>query len=321
MIWMLFFMNLWATEVAVQGENTPDIYYEKQLIAHPQRTDFISFEVEQQRKKHADILEELKRAQFHFLKGSLDQAIQHFQRIHDQQHDEDWDLEVRKVIHYSQIRLAQLSQNERQKQWIKSALQFAPDLKLDQSLFPPPLVEKYTALKKMEPLQVWALPKNSNSFSRIFINGREQKKHSQFLRYRQGKVRISFYSNRYLPIHLVVKTNKLEGHSLDTVPIAQGECGQINFNHKASAGVQFHLVDSDCNQPLRAKSLASTTTPTKLASPPENGRKRSFFKSKWFWIGASVLATGLAYQAIQNNRSSAPASPPPPPRPIEISNQ
>lgn len=311
MIFLILISTLFAQDVAVQGPTVSNIEYEKYLIKNPNQTPFVNYLVDQRNPKEAELLEDLKKAQFEFLKGSMEEAKKTFQKIVDQKHEEDWSKNVRKTIHYSHLRLAQLEKDENLKSKLLSdAFLFAPEIAVDQTLFPPPLQKQYADLFEKNSIQIWKLPKNSIKFSTLLVNGQKIENPSSFLRHRSGIVRISFLSNQWNPIHITTSLDKLESATLTLSPLVRGTCQFPRFSIPNHPSVRFRMVDKTCSSQPHSQ-LASNENLLPPPKSPSNSTIPKIFKSKWFWIGASVIATGFAINSANQNRNqgSSTASP------------
>lgn len=92
----------------------------------------------------------IQRAQSAYFEGAdPQQTFSYFEEIAALKGQQTWKPEEKKVIHFSMLRLAQLSaETAQQDHWLGEALEFAPKLEIDSEIFPPPLVKKYSVLKR-----------------------------------------------------------------------------------------------------------------------------------------------------------------------------
>ncbi len=312
MIVFLFSFQLWATPVAIQGAEISNFEFEKKVVENPGYQTFIDHTFSQQKGRQKDLLPSLKKAQFHFLKGSLQEAQSHYQDIAEKKFEKHWDKKSREIIHYAHIRLAQLSHSEdKKKNWLLEAFLFQPNLRPDSQLFPPPLVAEYNKISSQHPVKIYPMPEGHDMFSQIYINGELKKDRSGFFRSRGGKVRMSFLSNRWHPIHWVSEVEPIKDRKLILQALAKGSCQSPDFQNIASIN---HLVlfDKDCLGESPFLPAASDLAKKTLNPPPPSGESRAFYKSKWFWIGVSILATVIAlysYDQQQKKRGATPHSP------------
>jgi hypothetical protein len=315
---MLFLLSiiypLVAQPIAVLQHQTPAIEVERYLNQSPQAASYIQAYLKQPGKR-SELITHLKKGQFYFLDGDLDLAQKHFKMLVDLSYRHDWGQEERKILHFAHLRLAQLSSKSEQKDsYLKQALEFAPDLKMEASIFPPPLQKKYEQLaRKMDQNQsVWELPIGADQFEVIVINGVIQNGHTSFVKGTERKVRITFLSNQLLPQTVIGSLSELKDMSLQTEPLLTGTCQSprwhpsIGFSSDQLVGLFPGCQESRELALPSQQNMESLRSPNKLAQ-----NTSSIWKSKWLWAGVSVIATGLIIQNQQNQRPQSPASEPP----------
>ncbi len=311
MIFLLMIMNLWAREVVIQSGQTSDIRYQRHLLESPRSQSFIQYYISQKSDWTYRLLNELKLGQFHFLNGDLEKARKHFKKMADFQHQANWNSKERDGIHYALMRLSQLEGDEKQRQfWLRQAVALEYNKTPDPGLFPPPLIEDYRKLKKKMVQYVWQLPEQADLFDKILINGKKQEGHSGFIKTVGAVQRIQFLSNRYLPVHYMAHPKQLEKLLVKPVPLAQGSCHRPVLNTDISPGWKWVYLFGDCVSDSRdTGTLNPVQGPnhqirTRVAVVPEKvaGKNTQFYKSKWFWVGLSVVTTGLAFHNFEKNK-------------------
>ncbi len=311
MIVCLFIFNLFAADVMVQSEQSHDLEYQKYINENTDKISFVDH-LFQKKSKDARLGELLKQAQFEFLKGSLDKARGQFQKIVDLSFKEDWNTEQRDIINYSFLRLAQLQKNkQKQTETLRLSLAFDSKSSANQELFPPPLIAKRKRLKEKLKTQVWALPKNTEKFDQVFVNGQKVDFSSGFLKKELGPLRISFYSNKWRPQSFQLKASELGEVRLPMIPLVTGGCHNPIFNTDSLTQTKLTLFDQGCTGSAQTQLAGLPTSDSALSFPKEKRKKGpKFYENKWFWIGLSVVAVGLtAYQVDQHNQSSTPSQP------------
>ncbi len=88
---------------------------------------------------------------------------------------DDWKDAQRTVIFYSRLRLAQLSETEEERtSMMNQAINFAPDMKPDAKLFPPPFIEKFKKAydQQKAKARVFEIDENYEGFQTLKIDGR-----------------------------------------------------------------------------------------------------------------------------------------------------
>lgn len=170
----------------------------------------------------------LKEAQKAYLSGDLEKAKKYFQKLSQLALLKDWNLEERKALHYSFLRLAQITKDPKiKREYILKAQNFSPTLFPDPSLFTPKFIKMYKALSSSRKTIPW-MPEESVSrfYSIILINGR---KHSRpFIQPieipKNDFFRISFISNAFSPIVKILNAKTLKNLKVEVSPLVQGTC-------------------------------------------------------------------------------------------------
>lgn len=312
MILLLLICNLWAQEVVIQAEKTTDLEYERYLLEHPTQKSFVQGQKLRSRNPAARLNELLVAAQFEFLNGNLDKAKDNFKSISEMQHEADWEAKDQDTIHFAFLRLAQLEADPRkQKEILQQAIAFHPKAAVNNNLFPPPFVSLYSKQKNATQEHIWQLPKNADLFDTILVNGKSHKGKTGFLKSVGGIQRVSFLSNKYLPVQFVTEPNNLANLTIQIEALATGPCDSPSLIESLTDKQIYLYLENDCigtfrkdwiQQPLAAKTdVLPVSQPT--ASP------RRFYHSKWFWIGASAIATGLVVTHLSQQRYSDQPTP------------
>jgi hypothetical protein len=310
MMAFLLFYRLWAQDILIQDVKTPDLLFEQKLVSSPQSLSYVQFAGQPNKISETALKMAFKKAQFEFLQGSLEKAKLKFQEVADRQHSEMWSESAQKLIHFSLLRVAQLSP-QNPDPWLEKAIQFHPALDIDTLLFPPPLVRTFKTIQKKRTLQVWTLPDGAPQFDQVFINGRQLASTTNFLRYRSGRVRLDFLSNKYQRQTLILPLSQLGAARLGKIPLAKGSCQSPQWQPTSTSTDRLRLVVNDCVSPKGARlGLLSPLPEKKVAKDSPDQQHPSLLRNKWFWIGASVLATGLAVHSLNRSSTGSPANPP-----------
>jgi hypothetical protein len=228
-----------------------------------------------------------------------------FKQITNLEHDADWEINERKVIHYAFLRSAQLEEHSNVKtEIIKQAIHFDENIDVDEKIFPPPLVKLYNNLRKLEVTNIWPLPKESQDYNVLLINGKRQLNKSSFIKSSSGTKRFSFISNTFKPVHLIIDPSNLQVSSLPKVEIVSGTCQKPQLQFNKYPVKNFILLDENCIKKINGNSIETNIAEVNISSTKQVPNNNSLFKNKWFWIGASVLVTGIIYSGIKNNQRS-----------------
>ncbi len=308
MILLLLILNLWAEPIAVQSLKSSDFEFETYLNNQPQVKSWIQYYKNQNKVARQSLYRELKKAQFEFISGDLEKSKKYFKNISDLKFQFDWNEEERKVIHFALLRLAQVTQEPLVKnQLLTEAIEFDSSLVMDENLFPPPMVEKFKQLKKISKTQVWSLPKNAAEFDEILVNGKSHKGHTSFLRSAAARLRLTFLSNKYQTITLIQEPQHLESANLVLKPMALGDCDHPNWQMELDSSQQWLFVDEGCVGESKNPQTLSTVSAQNLEISASNqnssGSVPQILKSKWLWIGVSILAAGVV---VSQNQKQSP---------------
>lgn len=255
----------------------------------------------------------LAQAQQDFLGGSLDEAKLKFTELTKQALKYDWPSAQRKAIHFAFLRLAQLTKLEEQRRLVlREAFSFAPDLKPDAKLFPPPLILEYSEVAaKVEHVKL-RLDSRFEDYNSIEINGREFLIAStNFIMIPVGQHRLTLRSNVFENETIIVQTSELTTFVPNRKELVRGSCENPQIEKMNDAVIYF---SKDCQYLVtkgKVERLSEATSPSSwkdfaVAKPVEvnfpevqKPKKRTLLKSPWLW--ASVAAIAGVYLISQNS--------------------
>ncbi len=192
----------------------------------------------------------LKKSQEEFLSHNPSSALKTYRMVIDQMHSFDWNKEEREIIFYILFRSAQLEPNvERKKLFLHEAMVFGQDLKLDFSLFPPPLMKIYLNIKKVSVFVPVNLKKIFLDHELVVINGRVYPiSQPVFLPY--GTYRVSAFSSSYTPWAKVISLSRLVSQVVRTQALVSGgDCqqgGKLNIVNKEDPAMIKVLFPNFC---------------------------------------------------------------------------
>ena len=303
MIWILVCLNLFATDVYIQPEDMSDIEYQTHLSENRGSQSFSYFF---ENKKHPiidKIESKLKLAQFEFLEGSLKTSFELFQEIYEMRFLHNWKIKQREIIHYSILRTAQLTKNNDESDlYIKQAILFDSSLTINSDLFPPPMVRKFNLIKSNLKTKVWPLHSSALDFEKLLVNGKETQINSGFIRLKDGKYRFELISNKRMPFTVKTHVSNLANLNATSSLLASEGC----ISKEA-----FEILDGSTSEVLNKQCInlntnlsSDRTLVNKKFDKEKKSKTPQFLKSKWFWIGLSVVATGIAYQALSNSKAN-----------------
>lgn len=261
------------------------------------------------------------KAQLSFTDGSLSQAKDDFENIVALAETDQWGEEEQNVLLHSYFRLAQLSQTPVEvTEWLKKALAWAPLGQLNESYFPPPLVEQYKNMKAKALMVKADLSAFSDDFNYLMINGRivdlaKEKK----LELPDGPIRATFISDTFQPVTLQLAADQLAAAIPDKNPWVKGSClkpqlywqiaglsakpffgsscAPMKPTKPADLEVSFHPSSTPSGADPAAVTIPNAELNTSRAQTP-------FYKRTWFWVGVGAVVTTAVIVSLANSRST-----------------
>ena len=291
--------------VVLKSAETPQTEFQTYLKTEKAMaySQFLLGEIQNQ--DTAPLVSLLGQAQEAFLKDHLKTAGEYFQSIVDKAHKKDWVHSARKIIFYSYLRLAQIEwKGGNAEAFLLMALIFADDMEPDASLFPPPLIKKFSTLRKN-------LPRLSLHFKKIFprhevilINGRVFSSNDKpSLPY--GSYRVTALSSSHQKWNQVVSLSQLSQKKVRTAGLVSGSCKNPIVPQKF---MEHSILFPDfCwwSRPINGAQAETTADRLDdLSSPP----KKPFIQDKKkLMIGLGVLAGGVVlFSALNSSGKTAP---------------
>lgn len=308
MILIFLIFNLWGQDVLIPSVEADSIQFEQYMLEHPDKKTFTQHYLAQTKTKEDHLLFLLKKAQYEFIDGSLDQAKHYFKQILELRHTIDWDKKHRKSIIYSAIRMAQMSSTDSDKEdYLMMAISFDDEIEPDEKLFPPPLLLKYYQLKKSLALKVWSFPEGVEHYKTVLINGKQIIASGNFFKSLPGEKRFTFISDIHSPITIVDSTNNIHSRKMNPIPLVQGHCQNPIFSSESQRKHIFGFFGKDCILPSHLSMDSPSQWPASVEVPSSTQELSSPKSYKWLWIGLGVVTTALAWQAVENQNRKSPS--------------
>lgn len=296
-----------ARQIIIKAEDSPQFDYEKHLEEHPSHISYVQH-LREAHSKNKSLKKKIKKAQFHFLEGSIDKARKTFEEISDKKWEHDWSTDEKKIIVYSILRLAQMDR-VKQKQLLTEALTFDKQLPIKETLFPPPMVAEYKRIKNSLKEKVYPLPQHSDLFEKILINGELLKRGTSFFKATKGKKRFSFVSNSYKPIVVINSPEALSKRPLKPEALVAGNCQSPQIKQDFSNIPAYAFYDKNCILPARGQIqdlLPNTQYGKNMKASSNTPLKRKWKKSTWLWIGASIVGAFATYKLLEAQNKNRP---------------
>ena len=315
LVWIFFFgaSPLWAQSLIVQGGKASLQDYEKYLAKHPDKQSYVENYLGQTDPLISELMAHLKKAQYEFLDGSLEKAMEIFRKIIKMRHMRDWPLEAQKSVYYAFFRRAQLLKNKQaRRSLIREAIFFSPHWVPDLKLFPPPLVEEFEKIRGTVNEKIWPLPRGAEKFEQLLVNGRVVEKSGSFIKTHPGTQRFSFISNRYKPVHIVADIQTLSTSTLPLTLLAPGDCQNPRFmDELKNRKNTFVFYSPNCI--VSSHQGLSLQRPS-LFIEPISIKKRTLQASQsplrsWIWAGVGVLSIFVTWQLLREDQPQPETQP------------
>ena len=305
--WIFFVLPFYASAQLIQAPQTP--YEEFQAYLETEEINSYSHFQLQEIKKQSESVKSLsfllEQAQRSFLKGHLKQAGDYFRSIVEQAYDNDWNKEIKDMIFYSYLRLAQIEWKDNPNHFLYSALIFAPSFKPDESLFPPPLIRKFNKIKNKQPLLKIKLGRIFPFHETILINGKSFSKKSISLPY--GNYRVTALSSSHQPWSQKISLSDLAQKRIVTPPWAGGNCNNPSVSKKIKKENILYPQFCRWNPNLKLVKEEKVTSNLIIENNIKQKIKATLKNNKkWIWTG--VIATGVTVGIIFLNREQ-PSTP------------
>ena len=257
----------------------------------------------------------LEQAQRSFIKGHLKQAGDYFKAIVGQAYEKDWIKDAKNIIFYSYLRLAQIEWKDNPNPFLHSALVFAPSIKPDSSLFPPPLIQRFNEIKQNFSKLTTPLNRIFPFHDIILINGIIFPKTRISLPY--GKHRVTALSASHQPWSQVVAVEELIQKRIVTPPWVSGTCKHpvVSKNIERKNILYPHFCRWKSSKKSPVKKTQAEELITNVEKNIEQGLNANLkIPKQWVWAG--VIATGIVIGVwILSNEDQKPAPTPRKPTP------
>ncbi len=259
----------------------------------------------------SDLKARFTRAQKAWLSGNADSARAEFQALTELTLKADWRTPQREVLLTSYLRLAQSSLSGIEKtNWIEGAVRYFSDLEPHPSLFPPPLIEEFTAIRSRSlasasALELWTVFPEARF---VLIDGRriEIANHAA-VRLPNGTHRVTALSDTHATFTEFLTPNQLLLFRAKPIALTEGTCSSARLlPNQTLPGKTLLFAGRDC--PASTEQL--DLRPQLLSSQLMNELKQpATVKAKnrtWIWVVGGALLAGAGYAiAREMNRDKS----------------
>lgn len=254
-------------------------------------------------------------AQKAFLGGTKEEAKRQFENLLSLAGEDDWDRNSREIFLVAYFRLAQIELDiAAQSALLTQALLLGEGLSVPSDLFPPPLIRRYTQLKMEIPRLQISPGFFADGWSVILVNGQPCSKNAcENIPQLANDVRVTFLSEQWLPVSVVIQASELNRAAPARVPWITGSCEKTNF-HPQTDSTSEKKAFWFLNCGAQSKPKAINFLPVSHADPviakiEMDLKPRPFYKSPWFWggVGAVVIAA-IALSAKKQEKEREPTT-------------
>jgi len=275
--------------------------------------------LQQQFSEHLEnnkIVESFKAAQSEYLSAQMVKAEQSFLKICSSSDKRHYAETIRKIIHYSCLRLAQLSKDL---QWMSRAFYFDISQTADKKIFSPDLIASFESLviKEQAIFKSFSLPPGIDY---IFINGRG------FSKYEFEAQRWPERSFYLTVLNYQGKFHSLSGSLASLNSLQRRKFKPCGSDHELDQWPTPHKIFGlgTCKPVPQPPAMAidlrisphakENNFPAQISATKAN----RWWQNKWLWIGASVVTAGAViylHEANKQDNSSPEKNTPPAKRP------
>lgn len=240
-------------------------------------------------------------AQFHYLNSDLQKAKKAYQDILAQRTSCLWSKSARHSFFNSYLRLAQLAATpEKANQQLLRAMNFAPDLEPNKKVFSPPLIKKYEALKKAQPLKTHLWPSWAHQFHTVYRNGQLLTQKAEMFQAPEQKAHYIFLSDAFEPVEVLATTQQLETLQPKPKPFVTGDCKNPNWSSQLRASLKHQVLKAYYPQCLASskgqkseKIELSSNEEIRLKSATSDKAPKSWIRRNAYWLLPSLLASAV----------------------------
>ncbi len=267
------------------------------------------------------LLKLFKTAQSDFLSKSTEFSVIAFKKIIAKKHEADWSPGTRAIIHYSFLRLAQLSDSKEKLSLFEEALAFDASIEPDTKIFPPPLVKAYNKIRRdLETTEI-QLKKFQEYPVVILVNGKliDPVKTNSMVLF-PGIYRITLVSDYTTPQTHILNSNQIATLNPPRDSLISGQCNSSAQIRKPllNQAQSMILFKNGCAHKPKSKNStqkAQYDIPKQLSPPVliENpshpietlNTQTESQTSKWV-IGGLIVAgvAGLVYLIADSQKQS-----------------
>ncbi|MBX7232010.1 MAG: hypothetical protein K1X29_07985 [Bdellovibrionales bacterium] len=266
-----------------------------------------------------------EKAQEEYLNGNLLKAKKLLLQLTEMELTEDWRREERKIFSYAYLRLAQLEYQPEAKRDLVQKARRGLHLKLDPSLFPPPLWKEFSASQfNAKSLENILLENIFPMVRYLLIDGNPYPSIKPLQIPRDNlKHRFTLVFDHAPPLSRIVTWEDFFNWNPNPISWVDGDCDHWSWAQNSTPNINYKIFFSDqCPQGKTLqvpkiisnanhsslKELSLKTIPLSKLSTPSPTSPQSLWKNKWLWISIGVLGAGIYTLNQKETRSQNPST-------------
>ncbi len=310
-----------AKTVLVKAPEANPIAYQSKIDT---QSDFISvidwyFRIHPSETNKTRLVELLEDAQMKFVSANPKSSTKSFQDIIDLALVDDWKAEHREVFLYASLRLAQLTEDLKERdKFIRIALSHSFKIEPEKDIFPPPLLRRFDEIKgelqtsDLEPM------KFRSKWDAVLINGVMCTLEScPSLVISDIPMRVTWLSNQWQTATELRSSKELSREEYQepspNKPWIRGSCLKSSVDGFADQDFDAEAYfKDDCkvaNKNLELKPMLTTSEGVPLASPSPGHSKTSWLRSPWLWAGVAGAAAVVIWQTNKQGKNDSSTEP------------
>jgi hypothetical protein len=264
----------------------------------------------------------LEHAQRSWLSGDIEAARADFRALTELALKADWKNDQREAIQAAFLRMAQSSESGTEREnWLESAARLYGDIAPEASLFPPPLMNQYDAIKTRMTTVSLDLADVFPDFRYVLIDGRKvDLALDSHVSLSGGLHRLTALSDSHESVTEFMTAAQLRVLRLSPPPLIEGVCesARLRSHGALASGVDVEIYSGPACTPKIASVLdgarlvtaarASNGPPgPPLTTLPSDATSEPATKSRtWIYVVGGALLAGAAYALTHQQGPSGP---------------
>jgi hypothetical protein len=250
----------------------------------------------------SELTQKLERAQTEFLQGSIDRARQEFVELLKLSDKVDWRESERKTFAYAELRLAQMSTDEVEKNFRVLAAARWGNVGLQRSLFPAPLWQMYQTQLRAKRQTHINVDQWFPTARHLLVDGKPYPIDPDVQFPLDAAVhRFTLVFDHSLPVSTSKTWSELSQWQPPANSIASGTCENPNVKPTPAVPASAKIFYAhECIVPMGNPISVALPAPLSVEAP-----KISKSNYKWLWVALGAVAVGSAVWLGQEEKPSS----------------